>query len=618
MGTTANPHATVACRTGQGQESSRVDPITLQVLTSAAYSIAEEMSVALIRTSRSTNIKDRRDASCAFYDTAGAIAVISQSEIGTPLHLGVMGAAVSTALNKLPGSSLEPGDDIIMNTPYPAGPGHLNDICVISPIFYKDELVALVANQAHHVDVGGYAPGSMPFGVTEIYQEGLQIPPLKLSRRGELNQDVVDLVMENVRDPQDLKGDLMAQIAANNVGERRVIELMDRYGKETVQRYMQEIMNYSEQRMLAALRTLRKGKYSFEDYLEGDGWTNQLIKVKVTVEITKDKFIVDFTGTNKQVQGPLNCRPASAAACVYYVLKAVLDPELPGNAGAFRPVKVITEPGSLVEVQYPGALANANIITTMRIVDTILGALKDVIPSRVLAGCQSNQLFNIGGFNPRTNRRYSYIETYGGGQGGMCDRDGMSGVQMHMTNTRNAPIEVFEASHPMFVERYGLIPDSGGAGTFRGGLGKRRDILILSTDNTSTMSTDRAQIPPWGLYGGLAGSCSSFLLRDKKNRTTRLPSKGTRRVEQGSVISCITAGGGGFGDPLKRDPERVRFDVIEGFVSRQNARKLYGVILKSDCAVDMRRTLELRRNLAKATKAPSAVHSRFHQTRSKA
>jgi N-methylhydantoinase B len=592
----------------------KVDPITLQVLTNAAYSIAEEMSVALIRTSRSTNIKDRRDASCALYDTAGSIAVISQSEIGTPLHLGVMGAAVETALKKIPASSLEPGDDLIMNNPYPAGPGHLNDICVISPIFYDNELVALVANQAHHVDVGGFAPGSMPFGVTQIYQEGLQIPPLKLSERGQLNHDVLDLVMENVRDPEDLKGDLMAQIAANNVGERRVAELMTRYGKETVQRYMQEIMNYSEQRMRASLSKLPRGRFTFEDYLEGDGWTEDLIKIKVTVEITKDKFVVDFTGTSKQVQGPLNCRPASAAACVYYVLKAVLDPELPGNAGAFRPVQLITEPGSLVEVQYPGAVANANIITTMRIVDTILGALAQVIPERVVAACQSNQLFNIGGFNPRTDRRYSYIETYGGGQGGLFDRDGMSGVQMHMTNTRNAPIEVFEASHPMFIERYGLIPDSGGAGKFRGGFGKRRDILILSTDNTSTMSTDRTRIQPWGLDGGGPGACSKFLLRDKAGKTIQLPSKGTRRVEQGSVISCITAGGGGYGNPRERDPEKVRFDVREGLVSRENARNLYGVVLKPNLTVDVPLTVDLRKRMA-SKKRSAAVSGRKVKSR---
>ncbi len=580
-------------------EPSKVDPITLQVLTSAAYSIAEEMSVALIRTSRSTNIKDRRDASCALYDTAGAIAVISQSEIGTPLHLGVMGAAVGTALSRIPASTLEPGDDIIMNNPYPAGPGHLNDICVISPIFYRNELVALVANQAHHVDVGGYAPGSMPFGVTEIYQEGLQIPPLKLSRRGELNQDVIDLITQNVRDPKDLKGDLMAQIAANNVGERRVIELMDRHGRETVQMYMQEIMNYSEQRMLAGLRKLTPGKYSFEDYLEGDGWTDDPIKIKVSIEITSKRFIVDFRGTNKQVQGPLNCRPASAAACVYYVLKAILDPDLPGNAGAFRPVTIITEPGSMVEVQYPGALANANIITTMRIVDTLLGALKDVAPERVVAACQSNQLFNIGGFNPRTKQRYSYIETYGGGQGGLVDRDGMSGVQMHMTNTRNAPIEVFEANHPMFIERYGLIPDSGGAGKFRGGFGKRRDIRVLSTDNTSTMSTDRAINPPWGLFGGQPGACSAFLLQEPKGKVIKLRSKGTHRIEQNSVISCITAGGGGYGNPLEREPERVRFDVAEGLVSTENARELYGVVLNRLAQVDTVKTDELRRKLSK-------------------
>ncbi len=586
--------------------SFKVDPITLQVLTNAAYSIAEEMSVALIRTSRSTNIKDRRDASCALYDTAGDIAVISQSEIGTPLHLGVMGAAVGTALKQIPASELEPDDTVIMNNPYPAGPGHLNDICIISPIFYRNDLVAIVANQAHHVDVGGYAPGSMPFGVSEIYAEGLQIPPVKLARGGVINDEILAFIMINVRDPEELRGDLLAQIAANNVGAKRVCELMDRWGKETVQRYMQEIMNYSEQRMLAALRRLPPGKYSFEDYLEGDSWTEELIKIKVTVEITRDQFIVDFTGTCKQVQGPLNCRPPSAAACVYYVLKCVLDPGLPGNAGAFRPVKLITQPGSLVEVTYPGALANANIVTTMRIVDTILGALSQVIPERIVAGCQSNQLFNIGGYNPRTKRRYSYIETYGGGQGGLYDRDGMSGVQMHMTNTRNAPIEIFEASHPMFVARYGLIPDSCGAGKFRGGLGKRRDIVILSSDNTSTMTSDRCKFPPWGLYGGMPGACSKFLLTGKNGKTVQLPSKGTRRLEQGEMVSCITAGGGGYGDPFERDPERVRFDVMEGLVSARNARELYGVVLTQNFEIEPAKTAELRRKQRKKRPAASA------------
>ena len=574
----------------------QVDPITLQVLANAAYSIAEEMSVALIRTARSTNIKDRRDASCALYTTAGEVAVISQSEIGTPLHLGVMGAAVDSALKKIPVETLQPGDHLIMNSPYPAGPGHLNDVAIISPIFYKGELVAIVANQAHHVDVGGCAPGSMPFRVTEIYQEGLQIPPVKIACQGKINEDVLELILENVRDRDDMRGDLLAQIAANNVGEKRVCELMDRFGKATVQQYMHEIMNYSERRMLANLKKLPQGKFSFEDYLEGDGWTEELIKIKVTVEITEDRFIVDFTGTDKQAQGPINCRPASAAACVYYVLKAVLDPELPANAGAFRPVEIRTQPGSLVEVTYPGALAHANIVTTMRITDTILGALSQVIPDRVLAACQSNMLFTIGGWNPRTNRRYSYIETYGGGQGGLPDRDGMSGVQMHMTNTRNAPIEVFEASHPMFVERYGLVPDSEGAGKFRGGFGKRRDILILSGDNTATLSTDRARIAPWGLYGGKAASLSQFLSRGKDGKITRLPSKGTRRPNQGEALIFITAGGGGYGDPLDRDPWRVRWDVLEGLVSPKRAREIYGVALKRNKEIDAAKTVELRRS----------------------
>ncbi len=576
------------------EKSQETDPILLQVLMNAAYSICEEMSAALISTSRSTNIKDRRDASCALYSTAGDIVVISQSEIGTPLHLGVMGAAVDTALNKIPLTDLERGDHVIMNSPYPAGPGHLNDIAVISPIFYRGELVAIVANQAHHVDVGGCAPGSMPFHVSEVYQEGLQIPPLKIARRGRINEEILDLILENVREKDDLKGDLLAQIAANNVGQRRVGELMDRYGKGTVQLYMQEIMNYSERRMLAGLRKLPQGKCSFEDYLEGDSWTDEPIKIKVTLEISEDRFLVDFTGTNKQVRGPINCRPPTAKACVYYVLKAVLDPGLPANAGAFRCVEVITQPGSLVEVQYPGALAHANIVTGMRIVDTILGALSQVVPDRVLAGCQSNMLFTIGGYDLRSRRWYSYIETYGGGQGGLCDRDGMSGVQMHMTNTRNAPVEVFETSHPMFVESYGLEPDSEGAGKFRGGFGKRRDIRIQSSENTVTLSTDRARFAPWGLYGGKPGGLSRFLLKRKNGKLVALPSKGTRQVKRGDVLRCITAGGGGYGDPLERDPARVRWDVLEGLVSRRRARDIYGVALNRACDIDEVETRQLR------------------------
>jgi N-methylhydantoinase B len=572
----------------------KIDPITLEVIRNALYSVSDEMSAALIRTAYSTNIKDRRDCSCAIYLTSGE--VVAQSEIGTPLHLGVMPAVVDTVLKRFPPEKMDPGDDIIMNETYPAGPGHLNDITLVSPVFYKGKAVALVANQAHHVDVGGYAPGSMPFGVTETFQEGLQIPPVKIVKKDVIDEEIASLISDNVRTKIEFRGDLLAQVASNNVGERRFLELVTKYGEETVLLYLREIMNYSERRMREGIRRIPDGTYGFEDYMEGDSFTEDLIKIKVRVEVKGDEVLADFTGSSPQVQGPLNCRKASTAACVYYVLKCIVDPGIPPNSGAYRPIHVIAPEGSILDSQYPHSTVHSNIITTHRIVDTLLGAFLEAVPQRVMAAHHGTQnLLNIGGTNPRTKRLYNYIETYGGGQGAFYCQDGMDGVHSHMTNTRNAPVEVIEATYPLRVERYGLVPDSEGPGKFRGGVGMQREFTFLAPESTITVSSDRNKIHPWGAFGGKEAANAKGLLI-QNGQETQIPSKITRRVKEGDSFRTVTSGGGGWGNPLERDPDKVRWDVLEGLISIERGRSEYGVVIDPDkFEVDKEETEKLRR-----------------------
>ena len=560
--------------------TSATDPITLEVMRNAFYSIAEEMNASLVRASYSTNIKDRRDCSCAIYNSAGE--VVAQSESGTPVHLGTMHGAVRTALDIFPLERWEPGDAIASNLPYPAGPGHLNDLCIMSPIYYRGEIVAIAANQAHHVDMGGYATGSMPFGVTEIYQEGLQIPPVRLFRGGRLDRDLWALMSQNIRTPFEVHGDLEAQYAANTVGEHHLGELGDKYGMETVQRYLQEMLDYTERRMRAALGSIPPGSYSFEDVIEGDGIVDKDYTIRATLEARGDSMRIDFSATDDAARGPLNCRWPSVAACVYYVVKAVLDPDLPSNAGAYRAIDIVTREGSMLSAVYPNAVCNANIVTTQRIVDVMMGALAQAIPDRIAAASSGTMnLLNIGGMDPRDGSYFQYIETYGGGQGAGHDTTGMDAVQNHMTNTRNAPVEAIEAAYPLRVETYGLVPDSEGPGEHRGGLGLRRALRMLGKEVQLTVSSDRARVPPWGLFGGQAAGMSRCLVVGPDGRETHLPSKVTTYVDGDHVIVTETPGGGGWGSPRLRDPEAVRWDVLEGMVSVERAREIYGVAVDS-------------------------------------
>jgi N-methylhydantoinase B len=573
-----------------------MDPVTLEVLRNALQSVAEEMGLTLIRTALSPNIKDRRDCSTAVYTTGGHL--VAQAE-HIPLHLGLMPTVVKAVLARFPVSKLSPGDAVIINDPYISG-SHLPDICIITPVFQGSRPIAVLASLAHHVDVGGSVPGSMSTCAREIFQEGIRIPPVKICRQRIINQEIMDLIAGNVRTPDEFNGDIQAQISANAMGERRLQELAAKYGPSKLLEYMTGIINYSEKRMRSGLAELPGGTYIFEDFLESDGLQEKEINIKVSLTIDGDSALIDFTGTHPQVEGPVNSTRGVTLACVYYALKSVVDPGVPSNEGLAAPIKVITPSGSLVNPVFPAAVAHANINTAQRIADTMLGALAQAAPDRVTAaGTGSMSNFTVGGIEPAGGRYYSYVETYGGGQGAKIDQDGMDGIHVNMTNTRNTPVEVIEQSYPLLVNGYGLLTDTGGPGKYRGGAGLYRSITILQGKAMVSVSTERSRLRPWGLDGGNPGVSSELEIKYHSGDTEKPPcGKFTGGLQKGDTIILKTAGGGGFGNPLERDPAAVRGDVLEGLVSRQQAEDVYGVVMAGEeLALDYEATIKKRKAL---------------------
>jgi N-methylhydantoinase B len=570
----------------------RIDPITLEVMRNAFQSVAEEMGAALIRTALSPNIKDRRDCSTGVYSADGDL--IAQAE-HIPLHLGLMPSVVKSTLKIFPVSSLEPGDAIITNDPYVSG-SHLPDVCIISPHFHEGRCIGILANLAHHVDIGGIAPGGMPTISTEIFQEGLRIPPIRIRKRGHLDEEILALITTNVRTHREARGDIQAQLASNNVGERRLVEIVQKYGLEKTQAYMDELIAYSERQMLARIKELPKGTFTFEDYLEGDGLSDELLHIQASVCIGDDKICVDFSGSAGQTKGSVNCTRAVTLACTFYALKSAIDPYLPSTGGTFRPVEVITPKHSIVNPDFPAPVSNANINTAQRIADVVLGALAHAMPERVPAASSGSMgLFTIGGIDPRSGRYYSYVETYGGGQGAVFNQDGMDGVHTNMTNTRNTPAEVIEIAYPLLVNGYGLVPDTDGPGKFRGGLGLTRELAVINHTPTMSLGSDRLKLRPWGLMGGEGGGCVGSRIIAPDGEEIPLPSKTTREVASESRIILQTAGGGGYGRPFDRSPEKVLEDVKQGFIGLARAESSYGVVIDNQTMmVDQPATEEMR------------------------
>jgi len=401
-----------------------------------------------------------------------------------------------------------------------------------------------------------------------------------LEKSSFVDESLLALIMNNVRTGYEAKGDFQAQFAANTVGERRLQEMLGKYGPEMMIAYMEAIIDYAERRMRHHIRELPEGTFYFEDFLEGDGITDRPIKIQVALARIDNSILVDFTGTDSQAEGSVNATRAVTLAAVYYALKAVIDPDLPSSEGACRPIDVITPAGSLVNPRFPAPVSNANINTAQRIADVVLGALAQAVPERVPAastGSMSN--FTIGGVDPGTGQYYSYVETYGGGQGALWDQDGMDGVHTNMTNTRNAPVEVIENAYPLRVGRYGLVPDSEGPGKTRGGMGMTRQIIIVDHQAPISLGTERRDIRPWGLMGGDPAGGSNCRLVSPEGENQPLPAKVTMAVPAGTCVVLETAGGGGYGPAFERDPEMVLEDVLDGLISLERARTCYGVVI---------------------------------------
>lgn len=518
----------------------RFDPIELELFKNLFNSITEEMAAVLQRTALSPNIKERRDFSCALFTRLGET-FAQGSHI--PVHLGAMPLSVQAALQAV---EFEPGDVVILNDPYKGGT-HLPDITCIQPYFIGDNLCFLVANRAHHSDVGGITPGSMPLA-TEIFQEGVIIPPLKLYRRGRLNEEVLSLFLANVRTPEERRGDIMAQVAANSRGARRLGEMLSRYGLEKLTLYADQIQGYTETILRATIRSIPDGQYEFEDYLDDDGVSSEPVKIRVVLTIKGDEARVDFGGSSEQVPGSINANFAVTYSAVLYVFRSLIEEDIPFNTGLMKPVQIIAPEGSVVNATFPSALAGGNVETSQRIVDVLLGALARAIPGEIPAASQGT-MNNIafGGFNPQTRTGFVYYETIGGGLGASATLPGLSGVHCHMTNSLNTPVEALENYLPIKVRRYGIRKNSGGAGQQPGGDGLVREYQFLVPVNLTIIS-DRRKLRPYGLAGGQPGRPGVNLLI-RKGRRKILGSKVNLKLEAGDILRIETPGGGGFGKP---------------------------------------------------------------------
>jgi len=566
--------------------TTRLDPITFEVIRNALVAATDEMVLALRRSAYSTNIKTRADFSCAFFDAE--LRAVAQG-FTQPVHLGSMVEQVPKAVREYGAENMGPGDMIITNEPFPGGV-HLNDISLIAPVHLEDRLLGYVVNLAHHVDVGGGAPASIG-AFREVFQEGVIIPPVKVVREGRLVADVFRLVLAQIRSKRETAGDLRAQIAANNTGVRRLGALVERHGDETVARTMEELLDYTERRTRAEIEGLPRGTWEAEATVDNDGYTDEPVQLRVRVTIDEDGVAFDTTGSDPQRRAPVNSTYAQTYSACAYALKCLVDPELPVNDGFYRLLRVHAPLGTVTNCTLPSPVVGGW-ETQTRLNDAIFKALSEPLPGGVPAGTKAMMCHaGFGGVDPETGEYYCFLETFGGGYGGRIASDGPDAVQTHGQNTENAPVEETERGYPVRVERLELVEDSDGPGRFRGGLGLRKDYRF-DRPTTFTVLADRDRSGPWGLFGGLAGRKAEYVLT-RNGEERRLSSKTTVELVAGDVISYRTCGGGGYGPPHERDPERVLRDVREGKVSAERAREHYGVAI-ADGRVDAAGTARLR------------------------
>jgi N-methylhydantoinase B len=525
----------------------KVNPILLEVFKNRFSSIAEEMGVTLNRTGFSPNIKERRDFSCAVFDQQGD--TIAQAA-HIPVHLGSMPMSVRSAIESV---SWEEDDMVILNDPFKGGT-HLPDITVVAPVFAgKKNPSFFVANRAHHADVGGMSSGSMPLSTT-IFQEGIIIPPLKIVEKGSINRELMSFFLNNVRTPVEREGDFAAQFMGNTTGVRRTQELIQKYTLEAVNFYARNLMDYAERITRHAIKEIPDGAYDFEDYMDNDGFTEDRVRIHVSATIDGDQAILDFRKSSPQVGGSINAVYAITLSAVLYVFRALVEIDIPTNAGVLRPITVLTQEATIVDAQFPAAVAGGNVETSQRIVDVVLGALSQALPKKIPAASQGTMNnVTIGGIDPRSGRPFAYYETIGGGMGATARGDGESGVHSHMTNTLNTPIEALEYSYPFLVTVYSIRRSTGGEGLHRGGDGIVREIQLQS-DAEITILSERRKLPPYGLGGGGPGAVGKNVIIRSGKRMEK-PGKFSASLQKNDIVRIETPGGGGYGRKGERRQE---------------------------------------------------------------
>jgi len=549
------------------------DPVTVEVLRHKLEGVANEMESTLLRSSFSPIVKEGLDASASLFTIHGE--TLAQA-VAIPIHLATLIPIVRKVIATYPPESMREGDIFTMNDPYLGGT-HLPDIALVMPVFVGGRVIAFSGAMTHHQDMGGMAPGSVPTNATEVYQEGLRIPLLKYRDAGEFNDTLISIIRQNVRIPDVVIGDLNAQVAACTVGARRVQELAERYGADDLMAMFDGLLDRSERMTRQAIAAMPDGIYRYVDYLDNDGIDlDRRIRIEVSVTVAGETVVCDFAGTSAQVKGPFNCVPSGSHAAAYFALRAATDPEIPTNGGCFRPLRLELPKGTLVNPEEP-APVNARTATIKRICGCILGALKQAVPKRIPADSAGELLALMFGGTRKDRSRFVVGELLAGGSGGSRHHDGVDAIETDASNCMNMPVEALEMEAPLRVHRFALRPDSGGPGTHRGGLGSVREYEVLFGEVTVTHRGERHYAPARGAEGGLEGltACSTVVRRGGLKET--VPSKLVTTLQAGDRLIVELAGGGGYGDPYRRDRKRLLADVADGKVSRRTAREVYGV-----------------------------------------
>jgi len=573
-----------------------VNPITLEVVRNALISIAEQMSITMLKTSYSTVIREILDYSTAIFDRKGRI-IAQASRI--PVHLNSMSPALEAILAEyFPIESWSPNDVIMMNDPYKGGQ-HLPDIMTFTPVFVDDAILGIVGALGHQLDIGGRSAGSYGGDVTEIYQEGLRIPPVKLFSAGIPNEAVFEIFKANIREPVKTMGDINAQLAALEIGKEAFRKLAGKYGGDTIEACMEALLAYSERRMRAKILEIPDGVYDFEDWIDDDGIEDRPIRIKVSVTVQGSGISVDFTGTEKQSTGPVNAPIGVTKSATYYSLITIVDPTIPPNYGCYLPINIVAPKGSVVNPNPPAPVVG-RMAVGHRIVDVLMGAMSKAVPNSVTAAYYGmSNVYAIGGMGEE-GTPWVYFDIEVGGWGARPDKDGLDCYSAGFHNLANTPVEMVEIGYPFRFSAYELIADSGGAGRFRGGLGVRREFALIGAKANLTTQGERFKFAPYGLFGGKPGRKGRFLVR-RGSEIVDLTSKTTNYVlQQGDHFIILTQGGGGYGSPLERDPQLVLEDVRQEKVTLESARNDYGVLIDPDSlALDADKTRALRETLSR-------------------